>query len=334
VSDERPVDWPDVDVVMPVRDEADHLAAAVAAVRAQDYPGRVGIVLGVAPSGDGTEALAARIATAVSDVVVVPNPAGTTPAGLDAAIRAGDAPVVARVDGHSRLPPGYLRRAVETLQRTGAVNVGGRQVPRPASPFEAAVAAATTSWLGTGGASYRTGGEEGPVDTVYLGVFDRAAIEQVGLFDERLIRNQDYELNIRLRGAGGVVWFDPELWVGYRPRGTWRALARQYFEYGRWKATVIRLHPAATRPRQLLPPAAVGCLAGSVLLGFVRRRFFAPVAVYAAAVGATAARSAGTPGVRARTLFVTPTIHVAWSIGLLAGVLSPPIRSRGDDPAG
>ena len=66
------------------------------------------------------------------------------------------------------------------MERTGAVNVGGRQVPVPATPFEEAVAAATTSWLGTGGASYRVGGNEGPVDTVYLGVFDRAAIEASG----------------------------------------------------------------------------------------------------------------------------------------------------------
>ena len=91
----------------------------------------------------------------------------------------------------------------------------------------------------------RTGSaaQEGPVDTVFLGVFDRAAIEAVGLFDERLIRNQDYELNIRLRKAGGTVWFDPELSVGYRPRGSWTALAKQYFEYGQWKAVVMRMHP-------------------------------------------------------------------------------------------
>jgi succinoglycan biosynthesis protein ExoA len=99
---------------------------------------------------------------------------------LNVAIRAGSAPIVVRVDGHSELSDGYIRRAVATMQRTGAANVGGLQVPMATTPFEEAVAAATTSWLGTGGASYRVGGAEGPVDTVYLGVFDRAPSRRSG----------------------------------------------------------------------------------------------------------------------------------------------------------
>ena len=153
--------WPDVDVVMPIRNEAEHLATAVAAVRKQDYPGRIRIFLGVGPSDDGTEEVAAELAATGDDLVVVANPSGTTPSGLNAAIRAGAAPIVVRVDGHSELSDGYIRRAVETMERTGAVNVGGLQVPVASTTFEEAVAAATTSWLGTGGASYRVGGVEG-----------------------------------------------------------------------------------------------------------------------------------------------------------------------------
>ena len=148
-------------------------------------------------------------------------------------------------------------------------------------------AAATTSWLGTGGGAYRGGGAGGAVETVYLGVFVRSAIEAVGLFDERLIRNQDYELNIRLRKAGGTVWFDPELSVGYRPRGSWRSLARQYFEYGQWKAVVMRLHPESARLRQLAPPVAVAGIVLSTLYGLVRnRRALAVPAAYAVVVAA------------------------------------------------
>jgi len=328
---------------MPIRDEAEHLAAAVAAVRAQEYPGVLRIFLGVGPSADGTEAVAGSLAG--DDLVVVPNPAGTTPAGLNVAIRAGSAPVVVRVDGHSELSPGYIRRAVETMRSSGAVNVGGRQVPSPTTPFEEAVAAATTSWLGTGGASYRVGGEPGPVDTVFLGVFDRAAIEAVGLFDERLIRNQDYELNIRLRQAGGTVWFDPELWVGYRPRGSWSALARQYFEYGFWKAAVLRMHPGSARLRQLVPPLAiVGVLLGLVG-GLFRRRLLVAPAVYAVAVSAAASsatdRSAAARGAEGRTAArrgspggsgawratgALVVIHCSWAAGLLRGL---PAAARG-----
>ena len=314
--------WPDVDVVMPIRNEADHLAAAIAAVRSQEYPGTVRVFLGVGPSDDGTDRVAAELASTGDDIVVVDNPTGLTPTALNVAIRAGSAPIVVRVDGHSELSDGYIRRAVEIRQRTGAVNVGGLQVPIATTPFEEAVAAATTSWLGTGGASYRVGGQAGPVDTVFLGVFDRAAIESVGLFDERLIRNQDYELNIRLRKAGGTVWFDPELSVGYRPRGSWKALAKQYFEYGRWKAVVMRLHPQSARLRQLAPPAAVAGVALSMVAASRWRVLFI---IPAMAVGVTAAESlrvarrTDAPPVRLAAVFgLVPT---AWSVGLFRGAL-------------
>jgi succinoglycan biosynthesis protein ExoA len=324
VSDDISDDgWPDVDVVMPVRDEATHLAAAVAAVRSQDYPGRIRIFLGVGPSDDGTEGVAAGLAADHDNLTVVANPSGTTPTALNVAIRAGAAPVVVRVDGHSELSAGYIRRAVETMRRTGAVNVGGLQVPVATTPFEEAVAAATTSWLGTGGASYRVGGEEGPVDTVFLGVFDRSAIEEVGLFDERLIRNQDYELNIRLRTAGGTVWFDPELSVGYRPRGSWRTLARQYYEYGYWKAVVIRMHPESARLRQLAPPVAVF----GVLTGVAMSRRHPPLALipasYAAIVVATAIRTShGLVGL------VAPVLHGCWTLGLAVGAIRSAAADR------
>ena len=279
----------------------------------EHYPGRLRIVLGVGPSDDGTEALAARLADESDDVVVVPNPSGRTPSALNAAIRASQAPVIVRVDGHSRLSVGYVERAVAVLRDTGAGNVGGRQVPTPETDLEAAVAAATTSWMGTGGASYRTGTTPGPTDTVYLGVFDRAAIESVGLFDEHLIRNQDYELNIRLRNAGHTVWLDPLLWVGYRPRGTWTGLARQYFEYGRWKAEVLRMHPSSLRLREFVPPVAEGAVVVGEIAGLRWREALAAPALYAIAL---LSASRGRPRI-ARAL---ATIHGTWAAGLVVGL--------------
>jgi len=307
------VAWPDVDVVMPIRNEVLHLETAIESVRRQAYPGRLRIVLGVGPSTDGTEALADRLAAHSDDLTVVANPSGKTPSALNAAIRAGSAPVIVRVDGHSELSAGYIRRAVEILRETGAANVGGIQRPEPTTPFEQAVADATTSLLGTGGASYRVGSAARAVDTVYLGVFDRAAVEAVGLFDEELIRNQDYELNIRLRDVGGVVWFDPTLSVGYRPRSTWPALARQYYEYGWWKAVVLRKHPRSLRLRQLIPPVGiVGVVLG--LLGGTRWRpaLIVPLAYATAIVGSV--RSARRP---VRTTLALVTTHAAWTVGLL-----------------
>lgn len=322
-----PIDrWPAVDVVLPVRNEADQLRDVVGAVLDQDYPGPVSVFLAVAPSHDGTEAVADALA---SDrrVSVVENPTGSTPAGLNAAIRAGTAPVVVRVDGHAVLGAGYIRRAVATLRRTGAVNVGGIQRAVGATPFEHAVADAMSSRFGTGDAVFHYGGEEGPTDTVYLGVFDRSNLEAVGLFDERLVRNQDYELNIRLRRSGGVVWFDPQLEVAYRPRGSVRALARQYFDYGRWKRVVIAQHPGSVRWRQVVPPAATAVLAAASVIGARWRPALVVPTIYGAAVAAAAAGTGSTMGRRVRLLAVYPTMHLAWGAGFLLG------RNRPRDPA-
>jgi len=312
---------------MPVRNEAEHLRGAVAAVRSQQYPGRVSIVLAVAPSSDGTEMIADEIASS-GDATVVANPTGATPSGLNAAIRAARGDVVVRVDGHAELSPGYIQRAVETMRRTGAVNVGGIQKAVGTTPFERAVADAMTSRFGTGDAVFHYGGAEGPTDTVYLGVFDRRALEAVGLFDEHLIRNQDYELNIRLRNAGGVVWFDPALEVTYRPRGALTSLAGQYFDYGRWKRVVLAEHPRSLKWRQAVPPAATATIVIATAAGIVWPKALVVPVVYAAAVGAAAASAGRSAGSRLRLLAVFPAMHLSWGAGFLIG--RRPARARAE----
>ena len=314
--------WPSVSVVIPARDSARDLERCLAAVRSQDYPGTVDVVIAVGPSTDGTERVAADIAAEDHRVKLVPNPSGSTPAALNAAIKASSGEIVARVDGHSEIPPGYLREAVHTLERTGADNVGGVQAAAGETVFEQAVACAMTSRFGVGNSLFHYGGPPGPTDTVYLGVFRRAALERVGGFDETLIRNQDYELNWRIRDTGGVVWFDPQLRVRYRPRSTFRGLAKQYFEYGQWKREVLRRHPRSVRARQLVPPAAVVANAAGLAVGLVSRRrrwALAVPGVYgAAALAASAIAGRGQPpAVIARLPAVFAVMHHTWGAGFL-----------------
>jgi GT2 family glycosyltransferase len=145
---------------------------------------------------------------------------------------------------------------VEVLNKTGAVNVGGVMAAVGKTIFEKSVAGAMRSEFGVGASRFHTGGEAGPVDTVYLGAFRRDALIAIGGFDERFTRAQDWELNFRLRENGGVIYFDPRLHVTYRPRSTVRALAKQYFEYGRWRRVVSRRHKGTINYRYLAPP---GC---------------------------------------------------------------------------
>jgi len=303
---------------MPVRNEAENLAGAVAAVVAQDYPRSFEVCLAVAPSDDGTAAEAGRLAARWPAVSVVDNPVGSTPAGLNAGIAATTGEVVVRVDAHAELSAGYVTTAVRTMAETGAVNVGGVQEAVGTTPFEQAVAVAMTSPVGTGGGKVHLGGPAGPVDTVYLGVFWRPALRAVGGFDDTLVRNQDYELNIRLREVGGTVWFDPRLRVRYRPRGSWKALARQYYQYGWWKQVVARRHPGSLRARQVAPVVATVALAASVAVP--RWRWSPRVqAGYAGLVAvAAAAGSGGDAATAVRLAVVFPTMHLSWGAGFLA----------------
>ena len=265
--------WPDVAVVMPVLNEENYLEAAVLAILSQDYEGKIQVVLALGPSTDRTDEVAARICAGDSRVTAVQNPTGRTPEGLNAALAATKQEIVVRVDAHSELSDGYIRLAVETLQRTGADNVGGIMGARGVTSFEKAVAAAMTSPLGVGSASFHTGGQEGPAETVYLGVFKRSALERVGGYDPAFTRAQDWEMNHRIRETGGTVWFNPDLFVTYRPRPSVRKLAKQYFEYGSWRHEVMRRHPETRRRKSALryyaPPLAVVLIVLGKILGTI-----------------------------------------------------------------
>ncbi|MGA0003760.1 MAG: glycosyltransferase family 2 protein [Candidatus Nanopelagicales bacterium] len=272
---------PAVAVVMPVLNEENYLEAAVLAILSQDYAGPIQVVLALGPSTDRTNEVAARIIAGDSRVSSVENPSGRTPEGLNAALEATSQEIVVRVDAHSELSDGYIRLAVETLQRTGADNVGGIMGARGVTKFEKAVAAAMTTPLGVGSASFHTGGTEGPAETVYLGVFKRSALERVGGYDPAFTRAQDWEMNYRIRTTGGTVWFNPDLFVTYRPRPNVFKLAKQYFEYGSWRHEVMRRHPDTRRTKSALryfaPPLAVALIViGKILgsIGFVMNSFY------------------------------------------------------------
>ncbi|ACV05902.1 glycosyltransferase family 2 protein [Kytococcus sedentarius] len=308
-----------ISVIMPVLNEEADLADSVAAVLAQDAPGELELVLACGPSTDRTWEVAAGLAARDPRVTVIENPTGRTPDGLNAALEVARHPVVVRVDAHGELSPGYLRTAVEVLERTGAANVGGVMHAVGRTDFERAVAVAMGSPLGVGGARFHTGGEEGESDTVYLGSFRREWLDRVGGYDPRFDRAQDWEMNWRIRQAGGHVWFTPAMRVDYRPRRSLRALARQYRDYGRWRRVVAATHEGSINLRYLAPPTAlVACAVGAVA-GLAWRPAWAVPGAYLAAVtagGLWEAREQA-PAVALRVPAVVATMHMAWGWGFL-----------------
>jgi glycosyltransferase involved in cell wall biosynthesis len=326
---------PSVTVVATVLNEERHLRAAVEHVLAQDYEGPLDVVVALGPSRDRTDEIAAELA-ADRRVRTVRNPSGRTPAGLNAAIAASAGEVVVRVDGHAMLPPDYVRLAVADLLETGADNVGGIMAAEGVTPFERAVACAMTSRFGVGNAPFHTGGEAGPADTVYLGVFRRAALERVGGYDESFQRAQDWELNFRLHSTGGQVWFDPRLRVAYRPRPDLTALARQYFHYGRWRRVVARQHSGSINLRYLAAPTAVLAIVVGTLVGLVGfwPGWLAPGG-YAGGVvvgSLVTGRGLGLAGLL-RLPLVYACMHLTWGVGFLTSPRRLALEARDTAPA-
>ena len=318
---------PGVSIVIPARNEAAALPAALASALAQDYAGAMEVIV-----ADGSEdpAMAEAVRAQFPGVRLVANPDRHTPGGVNRAVRAAVHRIIvrcdARCDARCVLPPDYVRIAVATLERTGAANVGGRQHPVGTSTFTRAVALAMTSALGAGDARYRLGGAEGPVDTVFLGVYRREALEAAGGFDETLLRNEDYALNWRFRERGETVWFDPALRVEYRPRENFPALARQYFANGWWKSIMLRRHPGSRRRRQIAAPALALGFAGSgalAMAGMAGAAALLPLS-YLAILAAGAAH-AGWRRRDAAALLMPPvlaTMHLAWAAGFWCAILA------------
>jgi len=323
--------WPDVAVIMPVLNEEKHLANAVRAILKQDYPGALHVVLAIGPSQDATEKVANDLALQDSRVTWVPNPSGRTPEALNAAIAATTESVIVRVDAHCELMDGYITLAVETLQRTDADNVGGIMGAQGSTPFERAVATAMTSRLGVGSASFHVGGAEGPAETVYLGVFRRSALDRVGGYDPAFTRAQDWEMNFRIRSTGGLIWFNPNLYVTYHPRSSLRALAKQYFDYGSWRRELMRTHPETFKAKSVLrylapPVALVGILSGKIagIIGLatgsrvLEAGFIAPLGYLGMTLLASAYLSRTAKSGMRWLPIVLITMQMSWGAGFLA----------------
>jgi succinoglycan biosynthesis protein ExoA len=320
---------------MPVRNEERHLEAAIRGVLDQDYPGELEVIIAVGPSSDRTREIAAALSAVDPRIRVVDNPAARTPAALNLGIGASQHEIIVRVDGHGELTDGYIRRAVELLDETGAANVGGVMDAQGTTPFEEAVATAYTTRLGLGGSAFHlTESPAAEAETVFLGVFRKDALVAVGGFDESMHRAQDWELNYRLRTSGHTIWFSPELRVTYRPRSTLRALMKQMYETGTWRREVVRRYPETANARYLAPPLTLlGLLTGSAagLLGVIvdsrllRVGFLAPAGYLALIIGGSLVTAGPmSAAARLRLPLVLAATHLAWGAGFLVG--RPPLQ--------
>lgn len=325
MSMDRSDEWrPTVAVVVPVLNEAAYIERCLESALAQDYPAElVEIVVADGGSTDATRHIVARMAEAEPRIRLVDNPGRNQAAGLNRAIAASSGEVVARLDGHAEWRPWHLTRCIAILAETGADNVGGTMEATGETDTGEAIARATSSPFGVGGARYRYATQQVDTDTVWLGCFRRQALERAGPYNESSPPHEDYELNHRIRASGGRIVFSPDIPTRYWARSSWPRFLRQYFAYGRAKARVARQTPAVVRPYHLVPVALVaGAVLGMVIRPTRRAVGATAIAYVLACVGASIPAGDGaTPGVRFRIPPAFAGMHLAWGAGFWAGLL-------------
>lgn len=323
-----------VAVIIPTLNEAERIGGLLAQIAQQ--PGDLVLDILVADGGstDGTRAIVETAAGLDPRIRLVDNPERIQSAGVNRAVALADSriDILVRVDAHAFYPDDYIPRIVAAFTATGAnmVAVGMRTVA--STCLQRGIAAASNSRIGTGGAAHRVGGASGFVDHGHHAGMSRSMFERVGGYDRSFVANEDAELDLRVRKAGGRIWLAADIQVEYLPRTTLRRLFTQYWRYGRGRAQTFRKHGERLRPRQMLPPMLVIGLALSILLSPLAPTLLLLPVAYLLALG-LATLMLWRKERRPCTLLALPaaaTMHIAWGTGFCVALLSTsarPVRS-------
>ena len=326
---------PRVSLLVAMRNEVRYIQRCLDSLIAQDYPfGCLEIWVMDGQSTDGSQQIVERILRDSSNAHLISNPGITQAKGWNIGIESATGQIIGIVSAHSELATDYVSKAVETLQRTGADMVGGPMHGDSPTRVGQAIALATSSRFGVGGARFHYTTREEPVDTVYMGVCWKDLYQRIGGFDEAMVNNQDDELSYRILKQGGRIICNPAIRSRYYNRATLRSLWRQYFQYGYWKVGVMHRHPHQIRPRHFAPPTFVAsllCLASLALFTTIGAILLGSVGGAYVLVNLTAsARTAYKGGSRHMALLplTFPVLHLSYGLGFLTGVLDFLVRGR------
>jgi cellulose synthase/poly-beta-1,6-N-acetylglucosamine synthase-like glycosyltransferase len=272
------------------------------------------------------------------NVRVVDNPLRIIPAAVNRAIELSLGEIIIRLDAHSRPYPDYIENCVKDIETGLGDNVGGVWEIQPGADtwIARSIAVAAAHPLGVGDALYRHARNASEVDTVPFGAFKRKLIERIGMFDESLLTNEDYEFNVRIRKAGGRIWLDPSIRSIYFARSTFRELTHQYWRYGFWKWQMLKRYPDTLRWRQALPPLFVLSLIGLLVFSIFKSVFIfvlgIELAIYFVIMILAGIHSAA----RHRRIGLIPGLplsifimHISWGGGFLWGILKSGIGRNG-----
>ncbi len=329
-----------VSVIVPCYNEQATIEKLLQAFFDQSYPlNEIEVIIADGMSTDQTRTVINRFQDNHPELLirVIDNIKRAIPSGLNRAIEAAKGEIFVRFDAHSIPDRDYIRNCVLALDSNKGDNVGGIWMIQAGSStwMAKAIAIAASHPLAVGDARYRIGGVAQEVDTVPFGAFRRELIQKVGLFDETLLTNEDYEFNVRIRQSGGKVWMDPSIRSVYFSRSTLKELALQYWRYGYWKAQMLRRYPRTVRWRQVLPPLFVFSLLSLGLLSIVwsltRWLFIIIVILYTIIIFIAGIQSS----IKHRDISLVigiplaiATIHLSWGLAFLRGLVLKPGKNE------
>ncbi len=320
-----------VSVILPCRNEARAIGSCLQSIVENEYPKEHLEALVVdGRSDDGTREIVSEFCEKFPWIRLLDNNRGITPAALNIGIKSAKGHIVIRMDAHTLYPPDYILKLVEWIERSKADNVGGICLTRPANhtPKAQAIAIGLSHPWGVGNSHFRIGVPAPKwVDTVPFGCFRREVFDKIGLFDERLIRNQDDELNHRLIKSGGRILLVPEIVCYYTTRESLGKLWIMYYQYGYFKPLAARTIGGVMTLRQLVPAAFVISLVltaalapWSNLMAVLFAAIIISYGVLDLSIGIGVAAKRGLRcGVWSMVVFLI--LHISYGLGYLKGVL-------------
>jgi glycosyltransferase involved in cell wall biosynthesis len=325
-----------VSVIVPCYNEQATICQLLDAIRVQTYPiNEVEVVIADGLSTDRTRAeiIDFQLNHPDIEIRVIDNTQRTIPSGLNRGIEASKGKYIVRMDAHSIPNSDYIQNCIKGLQEGLGDNIGGIwKIQAGSSTWIAkAIAIAASHPIGAGDARYRIGGAAQEVDTVPFGAFRKELINKIGMFDESLLTNEDYEFNARIRKSGGRVWLDPSISSIYYARPTLQELSKQYWRYGYWKAQMLRKHPKTLRMRQILPPLFVLILLslGILSLAWMLARLLLAIIVILytmviIGIGIQMSLKHNNISIAIGFPLATATIHLSWGTAFLWGLIAKP----------
>jgi cellulose synthase/poly-beta-1,6-N-acetylglucosamine synthase-like glycosyltransferase len=331
---------PTVSVIIPMRNEEEHITWCLESVIHQDYPKDLMEVLVVdGMSEDSSREIVADFVRRYSFVRLLNNPKRVTASALNRGIVESKGDVIMRVDAHCSINQDYVSCCVNALQQSGAGNVGGFVIPVGTNLVQKAIGIAMSSSFGIGSSRFCHGKKEMYVDTVSFGAYRRQVFEKIGLYDEEAGYGEDDELNYRLTKSGGKILLSPKITSHYYPRSSLSVLWKQYYNFGRGKLRTIKKHGRPASFRHLIPPIFVLSVIGSLMLHAIHPTFrWLTIAICGSYLVLTilfSAKSSFTQGWKYFPILpvVFATIHISYGIGFLIGTLPLCLRvHRRDSP--